>query len=378
MQQENNQIWIKTGSTLLDLVVGGGRGLGYPAGKSINVVGDKSAGKTFHNCEVIAAAYHQYGEKLVWCYDDCESGFTFNTQELYGFEIMAQDIKDRFHSNTVQELYGNIRSFIDSLKKDQFGIYVVDSLDGLSSEELDEIAEKQYKDFKSGKHTKKGSYRMESAKFMSQEFFRTLTDIIQSKQVLVIFTSQIRHNIETFSFQKFTRSGGKALDFYCYSCLWLAHVQDITKRGKVVGSVVKAKTTRLKAPRPYRSCFFSLIFDYGLDNIASNIDYLYDLRTDTGKLTTTKAKLTWRDEEPMSRSELIRYIEDNELEDSLERRVIKKWEAEEEAVRSDRKRKYSKNKVASDKSGNTKTTTNGSAKATSSKTRTSTQSKKTD
>lgn len=46
-----------------------------------------------------------------------------------------------------------------------------------------------------------------------------------------------------------------------------------------VGVVVKAKTTKSKTPRPFRECFFSFLYDYGLDNIGTSIDYLFDLRT---------------------------------------------------------------------------------------------------
>ena len=42
------KLYFQTGCKLLDLVVGGAKGVyGFPAGKFINIVGDKSAGKTF-------------------------------------------------------------------------------------------------------------------------------------------------------------------------------------------------------------------------------------------------------------------------------------------------------------------------------------------
>ena len=45
---------LSTGADLLDLVVGGGETKGFPAGNIINIVGDKSSGKTFLACEIIA------------------------------------------------------------------------------------------------------------------------------------------------------------------------------------------------------------------------------------------------------------------------------------------------------------------------------------
>lgn len=336
----SDTIWISTGSDVMDMGVGGGIGIGYPAGKIINIVGDKSSGKTFLATELIASAYHRYKNKLKWVYDDCESGFTFDTKKLYGFEIMPMNEEERFKSRTVQELYGNLRMFLNSIKKDEFGIYIVDSLDGLSSDELEELSDKRFKAFKEGKDFDKGSYRMESAKFLSQEFFKTLADDIHDKNVLLVFISQIRYNIDPMSFEKWTRAGGKALDFYAYAVVWLATLTKIEKKDRAIGVVVKAKTTKLKAPRPFREWTFSLIFDYGLDNTGSNIDYLYDLRGKRGELLKDAKAIQWDELEPMTRDELVQYIEDNKLQKELRNRVIEKWEAVETSIQTTRKNKY--------------------------------------
>ena len=64
-----------TGSDLLDLVAGGG----VPWGKMVNIVGDKSTGKTLLMSELIACAHSKYGERLRWHYDDAEAGYSFNS-----------------------------------------------------------------------------------------------------------------------------------------------------------------------------------------------------------------------------------------------------------------------------------------------------------
>ena len=339
---KKEDIWISTGCDLMDLAVGGGRGYGYPAGKIINIVGDKSSGKSFLATELVASAYHQYGDKLKFVYDDCESGFTFDTLNLYGFEILPVKEEDRFKSKTVQELYSNVRTFLDKIKSDEFGIYVVDSLDGLSSDEIEELANKRYNAFKKGKDFDKGSYRMESAKFLSQEFFKTLADDIQEKNVLLVFISQIRYNIDFFSFEKYSRNGGKALDFYAYAVIWLATMGKLKVKNTPVGVIVKAKITKLKAPRPFRECTFSLLFDYGLDNIGSSLDFLYDLRGERGELLKSAQSIKWDDNDPYDRKSLISYIEDNNLQPELRKRVIRKWEEFEDSIKSNRRGKYAK------------------------------------
>lgn len=398
------QIRFMTGCQLLDLVTGGAKNVfGIPAGRFINIVGDKSAGKTFLSNEIIASAYHKYGsKKFKWVYDDCESGYSFDTESMYGFDIMPEN---PIHSHTVEEAFCNINDFADKLKGDQFGIYVLDSLDGLTSQEQDDRAEERLKAFHAEKNFDKGTYGMGKQKYLSQEFFPQLCSTIENKNVLVIIISQIRENIDMFSFEKYSRSGGKAMDFYAHSVIWLATAKYITKKDRKVGVVVKAKTTKSKTPRPFRECFFSFLYDYGLDDIGSNVDYLFDLRTEKGELNTKAKAIQWNGDvgkltltdlkkfleeydlqdkfedsrfydgkptaedifdfiqskkeykekfaekfgESMTRDELIEWIEENNLEDELRQRVIDKWEEFEDSIKSSRKKKYGTAPKATDK-----------------------------
>ena len=398
------QIRFMTGCQLLDLVTGGEKNVfGIPAGRFINIVGDKSAGKTFLSNEIIASAYHKYSsKKFKWVYDDCESGYSFDTESMYGFDIMPEN---PIHSHTVEEAFCNINDFADKLKGDQFGIYVLDSLDGLTSQEQDDRAEERLKAFHAEKNFDKGTYGMGKQKYLSQEFFPQLCSTIENKNVLVIIISQIRENIDMFSFEKYSRSGGKAMDFYAHSVIWLATAKYIIKKDRKVGVVVKAKTTKSKTPRPFRECFFSFLYDYGLDDIGSNVDYLFDLRTEKGELNTKAKAIQWNGDvgkltltdlkkfleeydlqdkfedsrfydgkpvaedifdfvqskkeykekfaekfgESMTRDELIEWIEENNLEDELKKRVIDKWEEFEDSIKSSRKKKYGTAPKATDK-----------------------------
>ena len=394
----NNRIRFSTGCDLLDMVTGGDKGVyGFPAGRFVNVVGDRSSGKTFCANEIIASAYHKYPrDKFRWVYDDCERGYSFDTQSMYGFDILPQDPEDIIASTTVEEAFCHISDFADSLKEDQFGIYVLDSLDGLTSEEQNAQADDRLKAFHNGKDYDKGSYGMGKPKYLSREFFPQLCSKIQDKNILVIIISQVRENIDMFSFEKFTRSGGKALDFYAHMVVWLATTKKIVKKDRSIGVVVKAKVTKGKVPRPFRECFFTLIYDYGLDNIGTSIDYLYDLRTPQGELSSKAKAIRWGDGQEklgvvalkkwlneenlmdiyldskyssgnvnvddvtewatskkeylqkfqerfgmtMSRDELIQFIEDNNLQEELRQKVEEKWEALEDDIKSNRKKKY--------------------------------------
>ena len=245
-------IYFQCGCTLLDKVIGGNKGVfGIPAGKFINIVGDKSAGKTFLSNEFIAWSHYNIGKKFRWVYDDCESGYSFDTESMYGFEIMPQDEKKRVHSENVEECFCNISKFANELGKNECGIYVVDSLDGLTSYEDDERAEERKKQFEEGKGAKlTGTYAMSKQKYLSKEFFPQLCSEIEQKNILVIIISQIREKIDAMSFEKYSRSGGKAMDFYAHSVLWLAGTKKILRKKTAVGNVVKANN-KCKTPRPF-------------------------------------------------------------------------------------------------------------------------------
>lgn len=393
-KKKDAETYLSTGCTLLDLVVGGGKGLGFPAGKIVNIVGDKSSGKTFLAAEMVAKNVHTHGERFLWNYDDSETGFTFDTQGLYGVDLMHPET---LLSSTVEELDGNVGIFVDRLKRSQLGIYVLDSLDGLSDTEKEEMSERRQKLVEQGKALEeKGSYGMGSAKFLSQHFFKTKTAKLSDSNALLVVISQVRENIGAGLYGKrHVRSGGKALDFYCHTVLWLANVSRIMKNDRQIGVVIEAKTEKSKTARPFRSCHFVVYFDYGVDNIGSNLDYLFDLRGKDGKLTKAAQKIAWGGSpsveelkellkregleeqakeqkrkdtgntrfsaewvrewlekghrelyqkaipSELSRSELIALIEESKgMSQELERRVIEKWEAEEAAIASDRRRKY--------------------------------------
>lgn len=275
--KKEKKIFFPTGCNLLDLVVGGGEGYGYESGHIINVVGDKSSGKSGIAIEQIAATKSVFKEKLKYKYDDAESGFTFNTDDLYGFKI------EKERSDTVEKWYGNTRQFFESLKKNEIGIYILDSLDGLSSKEMEKRANDRFKAFKKGKEYDEGSYQVGKAKFLSQEFFPHITGLIEDKKAFLVIISQTRDKIGSM-FKTKTRAGGKALDFYSHTILWLREICKIEKKNRVTGIIIEAYTKKNKTARPFRKCRFIFLFDYGIDNTGSNVDYLFDLRTDTGLL----------------------------------------------------------------------------------------------
>jgi recombination protein RecA len=327
---------IPSGSTQLDEVFGGG----YPIGKIVNLVGDNSSGKTLFGCELIANARKKFGKKLKWRYDDCEAGFSFDTEKMYGFEVVPTDKAGApIHqpSQTIEDFDLNLNKEIDALKPDEYLIYIVDSLDALSSEDEKEYIAKRRKATEDGTETK-GTYGMQKQKYLSA-FFRTMVNKIKDANCLLIIVSQVRTRISLFPGPKYERTGGKALDFYAAIIVWLAEAEKHFKLNRATGITVKARTSKNKVGLPFRECFIDVVFDYGFDDIMSNLCYINDARTPQGKLKKDK-EFEFADLK-LPRRRMIAYIEENNLESELAERTRTEWKALDEKVSSgDRKKRF--------------------------------------
>lgn len=327
-----------TGCTLLDCAAGGGLGVG----KIHNFIGDNSTGKTLLALECIAAAKKKYGDKLKIRYNAVEGGFSFDCKAMYGFEVEDKKKKPSEH---IQEFDLDLQEELDALKPGETLIYVLDSLDGLSSKDELDAGEERRKAVKKGTEIK-GSYKMDKAKFLS-EFFRTKAVMMETKRCILIVISQVRFNVNGGMYApQFIRSGGKGLDFYAAQVWWLYVKEKKERKGRIYGVTVLAKNDKNKLGLPYRKCYIDILFDYGLDNISSNLIFLNDLRTPEGKLRGGKdkdapAKKCGFKDFVGSLDDCIEYVETQGLEAELAAAVKEKWSALElEVGSSKRKRRF--------------------------------------
>lgn len=294
------QEYMRTGCDLLDLLIGGDKGVyGLPYGTILNIIGDKSAGKSFVKNEIMAANYWKFRDRFVFHSDDAESGDTFDSMRLYNVDLHPEEHKigpKRIgDSATVEQMDAQVSLVLQSMEPGQVGIYALDSLDGLSDATREEMEANRLKLLKAGETVEDpGDYGAQIAKFMSQQFFRTKHKKLRDAQLSVIIVSQIRENMKAGTYgQKWTVSCGKALEFYAHTRIFLKTIYQIKKGDRVIGVYVSASTTKSKTPRPYRTVYFTIFFDYGIDNIGSNLDFLFDLRGKDGELTKAAKEITW-------------------------------------------------------------------------------------
>lgn len=216
-------------------------------------------------------------------FSDVERALSFDIERLFGrklrerleagweLESEINDMEEYFPPVTIQEFYQRI------LKRIQSGqpfIEVLDSFDSLtSSEEVDRA------DALRDKGKEAGSYKMEKARWAS-EVFRVISSGLSNTGSLLIVISQTRDNIDPIGFQKKTRSGGKALEFYSSHIFWLSKLKSITQGTKPkqikVGRHVAAKITKTKLTGYEGEVSFPIYRQIGVDDIGASIEFLLE------------------------------------------------------------------------------------------------------
>lgn len=278
--------FVSLGCELLDQVIGGGMVLG----RMINIVGDKSSGKTLLAIEACANFKRQYPTGFIR-YAEAEAAFDLGYAEALGMPVESiefadflkpkkkavkrkaseveeedtDDIEDET-DRTVEYLFEDIKRTLRILKGRPC-LYIVDSLDALSDR------------VEKAKKADEGSYGMQKAKKL-HELFRVLNGEIEASRMIFLIISQIKDKIGVTFGETKQRTGGHSLDFFASQVVWLAQIEKIWKTiddiKRAVGVQVKATCKKNKIGLPFRECEFPILFGYGVDDVMASAQWLID------------------------------------------------------------------------------------------------------
>lgn len=319
----NYETIVSTGSTLLDLAITGGRikGGGLPGGIIVEIFGPSTCGKTVLLCEIAGNIQKAGGDIL---FHDPEARLNKQFATLFGL-----DTKEIQYStpDTVNETFIGIRSWEPKSTGCINGIFT-DSLAALSTElemgkdEGDKMGGKRAKDF--------------------SEQLRRTARIIQSKNQLFVCSNQIRQNMDAGQFgQKYTTPGGMAFEFYASLRLRGYKPEKIKKKitingkeeGRIVGVEVEFEVFKSSLWKPYHTAPVIIYFDYGIDDIRANLQFIKD---------HTRYTVYTLNGESLDKSmdKAISIVEEEGLEKDLKENVINLWEEIESKFDSIRKPKH--------------------------------------
>lgn len=335
---EDRVDFISTGSSMINLALSGqAQTGGWGRGRIGNVVGDGSSGKSLLMLETMAWSYYNIQatqskifpqvKKVTIVYDNNELVMDFPVAKMYGQKFV--NAIESVHSGTIEAFGRDYTRRVKALKNGEFLLYVVDSWDSLDSEAgLERFEEAATKD-----KTEDGSYKTEKPKYAS-EFFRHMCSLSEGKDVTLLIVSQVRDKIGITFGKKQYRTGGKALDFYTHQVLWLAEAEKLKKtyhgEPRVYGIRARGKVDRNKTWKPFRETNFTILFDYGVDDLASMIDWYYG----------PEVKKINFDGQDFDRQNVIPYIEKNKLHDMLIDMIQAEWDLIEAEIAPDRMARF--------------------------------------
>lgn len=342
--------FLPCGSSMLSLISSGRiEGGGFPRGRVINLVGDGSSGKTLVALEFLAAVYYAYinnaispsqiykpVKRLIMVYDNVEGVMDFNVENMYGCDFY--DAVKWISTPTVEEFGQDF--FGERLAKYQPGdmiIYVVDSWDALDSKEDKDKFEKSIDKISKGqKPDEAGSYELGKQKYASKRFFKKVTADIQSvnADLTLVIVSQVRKKIGVTFGEKHYRAGGDALNFYTHLVIWLAEIEKMPMQRlgqkRIYGIKSRARVKRSKVWKPFRECDFEIIFDYGIDDVESMVDFYFGPK---------KPSIVWLDE-TYKRADLIELFHNDKTHLAMLKTAVQEiWDDVESRVTPTR-RKY--------------------------------------
>jgi len=319
---------------------------------SINTMPGKSAsGKTALMLTMLAACasdpkFDDYDLIL----DDGEEAQSFDLDYL--FPVLVGRIKaPRYdgelpiHSNTIEDFEGNV---LLRCKAEKPFIYVLDSLDALSSTaELDREYANAVKNAKTNdeKEKAKQSYGTEKARIISQTL-RMVNGKIKNSDSALFIIQQTKQNLnKIFKYQPdWTTSGGEAPFFYSFHRVYTNSIKSYTDESRnikhKIGGRTKVEVIKNKLNGKKRKIEFDIYEDLGIDDLAGNIDFLKT----TKEIKMSGAYMKFPEileDEKMYRTDLIKYIERENLESKVQEVVGKVWNQIEKDIRlSDRKRRF--------------------------------------
>ena len=341
---------LSTGSTLANLALSGhARGGIYPGTANL-FVGDSSSGKTWFAHSILAEATinHRFDEyQLV--YDDVENGALMEVARYFGPELARRKEPARGYdeegnprnSTTIESMYFNLYT---RLKQGPV-IYITDSMDALTSEAEGKKFQDRYKaSEKSPEALARLTGTMTDGKAkVNSAHLRQVNGMLKATGSILIMISQTRDNVDAFSMEKKTYSGGRAMKFYSGAEIWTKRVKTL-KRTKgdqelQIGSIVEVHVKKNRLSGKEWKVQVPLYFSSGLDETGSMVDYLVSVKRwagaeKGGSINATDLELKG------TREALVKKIEDGGRVKELRMLVAEVWKEIEDEFAIERKPRY--------------------------------------
>jgi protein RecA len=305
------------------LAISGGRvrGGGLPAGILVEIFGPSGSGKTVLLSEIAGNIQAKGGQVM---FHDPEARLNKQFAKMFGLNLEEEDYG---RPDTVPEVFKAVRAWSPNGKNDTIHGIMADSLAALSTgQEMDK-----------DEGDKMG---MRRAKEFSEELRKTCR-ILAHNNYLMVCSNQVRINVGGGDWgPKYTTPGGEAVGFYSSVRLKTQIIKKIVKKKKihgrevsrVIGVEAEVEVFKNSVWKPFHKANLTIIFDYGIDDIRQNLQFLKDN-------SSSSVYILGNEKLKASMDESIVMIEDNDWEERLRQEVILLWNKIELQFSSHRKPK---------------------------------------
>lgn len=333
-------VGISTGSTLLNLACNDWPDVGLLPGHFYFLVGDSASGKTWLTLNILAeAANHPRFRDYALIFDNAENGALMDVSRFFGSELagrMKPPTPGPVYSHTVEEFYFNAERYL----RNGPCVYVLDSMDALTTEDEQDKFTERRKAHTSGKETS-GSYGTSKAK-LNSSYLRVVFNLLRETGSILLIVTQTRDNIGFGAqFNPKTRGGGHALTFYASLEIWTStkgHVKRTVKgKPRELGIVCRARVKKNRLTGKDRSVEFPILHSHGIDDLGGCVQYLID----EGHWTENRGRVTASEFDFVGSIEkLLAQVEGTNREGDLQRLVATVWQDVETACKVKRKQRY--------------------------------------
>jgi len=248
--------WISTQCVPLDIIMGGG----IPIGRMVEIFGDTSTGKTLLALHILAETQKMGGIAVML---DTETSVAIELAEIIGVNV-----DELVYSNpdVIEDVFEDIMELVkikDELYPDTFMTIVWDSVAATSSEaEVEKVMTE-------GLNTGYPPTAREISQMM-----RVLKIIIAKRNIALVMLNQAKEKIGVMFGSNIATFGGKAIGFYSSIRLLMKQIGKIKKHGEVIGITVRTYVDKNKVAPPFGVCTFPILFDVGIDDAGSVLDWL--------------------------------------------------------------------------------------------------------
>ena len=342
--------YLSTGSTLLDLAIADKFPGGVGSGRITHIYGDNSTAKSVLAQEILGSAQRAGGHAI---FEDAEATLDFERAEnLFGLDVgtwfekgMGEPIDEKLEDaiticntftyrrpNSIEQLFdGEIGESLKLISDGKLNNPVAMGIDTFSALPSQVETEANLTD---------ATYGTSRAKMFSTAFRKYIFSMAE-QNLTVVAIDQTREKLGIAFGKKHAVSGGKAIQYYSSTRILLKHRGMIkNKYDQVIGVKIAFEVEKNKIAPPFRKGFFNIIFDYGIDNVTANLEWLKenDKKEFESLLSQKGSWWTWNKTDKIQGLDaLVKVIEDNGLEDEVEGEVVRIWGLLHKP--SDRKRK---------------------------------------